>query len=99
QIPTRELSGADPLFRNADIVRFVSLRGMNADEAKNKDWLGVDERGAITTFIPRRPIEQMEALAQRGLLQRRHGQLWGGINLGSIAVSAAFLDCLLEEFK
>jgi hypothetical protein len=32
------------------------------------------------------------------LLQRRGGKLFGGINLGSIAVSYAFLDCLLEEF-
>lgn len=99
QIPTRELSGADPLFHDADIVRFVSLRSMNADEAKNKDWMGVDERGNITAFIPRRPLERMEALAQRGLLQRRDGALWGGINLGSIAVSGALLDCLDEEFK
>ncbi|HEY1490542.1 MAG TPA: hypothetical protein VGF90_05835, partial [Verrucomicrobiae bacterium] len=99
QIPTRELSGADPLFHDADIVRFVSMRNMNADEAKNKDWVGVDGCGAITAFIPRRPLEQMEALAQRGLLQRRGGALWGGINLGSIAISGALLDCLDEEFK
>jgi phosphomannomutase len=99
QIPTRELTGADALFQDADIVRFVSMRTMNADEAKNKDWVGVDECGTITAFIPRRPLEQMEALAQRGLLQRRGGALWGGINLGSIAVSGALLDCLDEEFK
>ena len=98
QIPTRDLSGADPLFQNADIVRFVSVRELNADEARNKDWVGVNERGSITGFIPRRPLEQMETLAQQGLLQRRHGRLWGGINLGSIAVSGALLDCLLEEF-
>jgi phosphomannomutase len=99
QIPTRDLSGADPLFHDADIVRFVSLREMNADEAKNKDWVGVDERGFVTGFIPRRPLEQMVALVQRGLLQRRDDRLWGGINLGSIAISGALLDCLLKEFK
>jgi len=99
QIPTRALLGADPLFDNADIVRFVSLREVTADEAKNKDWVGVNERGQITAFIPRRPIQEMEALANRGLLQRRAGKLWGGVNLGSIAVSRALLDCLLAEFR
>lgn len=98
QIPTRDLSGSDTLFAQADIVRFVSLREMNADEAKNKDWVGVNEASHITAFIPRRPLDQMEALARRGLLQRRGNALWGGINLGSIAVSYAFLNCLLEEF-
>jgi phosphomannomutase len=99
QIPTLDLSGANPLFRDADIVRFVSMREMNADEAKNKDWVGVDERSRITGFIPRRPLEEMEALVPRGLLQRRAGQLWGGVNLGSIAVSRVLLDCLLDEFR
>lgn len=98
QIPTRELSGTDPLFRDADIIRFVSMREMNADEAKNKDWVGVDWDGRVIAFIPRRPLEQMEALADRGFLQRRNGKLCGGVNLGSVAVSYAFLDCLLEEF-
>jgi hypothetical protein len=71
---------------------------MNADEAKNKDWVGVNESGHIAAFIPRRPFEAMEALAKRGLLQRRQGRLWGGINLGSIAISRALLTCLLKEF-
>lgn len=98
QIPTRELSGTDPLFHDADVVRFVSVREMNADEAKNKDWVGVDPAGRVVAFIPRRPLDQMEGLADRGLLQRRNGKLCGGVNLGSVAVSYAFLDCLLEEF-
>ncbi len=99
QIPTRDFSGADPLFDSADIVRFVSMRSINDDEARNKDWVGVNEHGCITAFIPRRPLEQMKALAEKGLLQRRDGRLWGGVNLGSIAVSGALLDCLLDEFK
>jgi phosphomannomutase len=98
QIPTRDLSGSDALFRDADVVRFVSVREINPDEARNKDWVGVNEAGYVTAFIPRRPIEQMNALADRGLLQRRGDKLWGGVNLGSIAVSYALLDCLLEEF-
>ena len=99
QIPARDLSGSDPLFTNADIVRFVSLREMNADLARHKDWVGVNESGHITAFIPRRPLEEMELLVSSGLLQRRQGKLWGGINLGSIAVSQGLLDCLLEEFE
>lgn len=99
QIPTRDLSGADALFRDADVVRFVSLREMNDDEARNKDWVGVAADGRVTAFIPRRPLAQMEVLAEAGLLQRRAGKLYGGVNLGSIAVSRAFLDCLLAEFS
>jgi hypothetical protein len=99
QIPTLDLTGANDLFRDADVVRFVSLREIEADEAKNKDWVGVDGEGRVTAFIPRRPISQMEALADRGLVRRRDGKLFGGVNLGGIAVSYTFLDCLLEEFR
>lgn len=99
QIPTRDLSDLDLLFQDADVVRFVSMREMNDDEARNKDWVGVNDEGHVTAFIPRRPLAQMEALADRGVLQRRGGKLFGGVNLGSIAVSRAFLDCLLEEFS
>jgi phosphomannomutase len=99
QIPVLDISGTDPLFENADIVRFVSVREMNQDEAKNKDWVGVDENGYVTAFIPRRPLAEMEKLADRGLVQRKDGKLYCGINLGSIAVSRALLDLLLEEFS
>jgi hypothetical protein len=99
QIPTKDLSGTDDLFRDADVIRFVSVREINSDEARNKDWVGVSESGYVTAFIPRRPLERMGELADRGLLQRREGKLWGGVNLGSIAVSYTFLDCLLEEFR
>jgi phosphomannomutase len=98
QIPTRDLADADLLFRDADVVRFVSMREMNDDEARNKDWVGVNDEGHVTAFIPRRPLAQMEKLAGAGQLQRRDGKLFGGVNLGSIAVSRAFLDCLLAEF-
>ncbi|MCC6235421.1 MAG: mannose-6-phosphate isomerase, class I [Verrucomicrobiales bacterium] len=99
QIPTRDLSGLDPLFRDADVVRFVSVRPMDADEAANKDWVGVDAAGNVTAFIPRRPLEEMELLADRGLLQRKDGRLYGGVNLGSIAVSTTLLEALLAEFS
>lgn len=98
QIPTRDLRGTDPLFAGADVVRFVSLQPLDADSAANKDRVGVDQQGRVTAFIPRRPLEQMEALAERGLLQRRSGTLYGGVNLGSVAVSRALADVLLEEF-
>jgi hypothetical protein len=98
QIPSTQLSGTDPRFRTADIVRFVSLRAMTDDDARNKDWLGVDHSGRVTEFIPRRPLKEMSALAERGALQRRGDELWGGVNLGSIAVSSPLLDVLLEEF-
>lgn len=99
QIPTADLSGIDPSLGGADVVRFVSMRPITPHEAVNKDWVGVDADGRITTFIPRRPLPEMERLAERGLLERRGAQLWGGINLGSIAVSRALLDVLLEEFQ
>lgn len=99
QIPALDLAGSDPLFKDADVVRFVSLREITADDAQNKDWVGVDASGRVTAFIPRRPLEKMAELADRGLVQRREGRLHGGINLGSIAISYAFLDCLLEEFR
>jgi len=99
QIPALDLSGSDPLFKDADVVRFVSMREITADDALNKDWVGVDASGQVTAFIPRRPIDKMEELADRGLVQRRDGRLHGGINLGSIALSSAFLDCLLDEFR
>lgn len=100
QIPTLDLSGVDRRLGEADIVRFVSLQVITEDTALNKDWVGVDSSGAVTAFIPRRPIEQMEQLADRGLFRRdRDGQLLGGVNLGSIAMSRSLLDALHAEFE
>jgi phosphomannomutase len=99
QIPTRDLTGSDSRFRDADVVRFVSMQPMTAETAANKDWVGVDPLGRVTAFVPRRPIEQMRALAERGLLELRGERLWGGVNLGSVAVSRLLLDALLEEFR
>ncbi len=99
QIPALDLSGRNALFADADVVRFVSLKAMSEDNALNKDWVGVDARGYITAFIPRRPLEQMEKLAGRGLIRRQGGRLFGGINLGSVALSSALLELLLEEFR
>ena len=99
QIPTLDLTGHNDLFKRADVVRFVSMRAITPDEAANKDWVGVDSQGRVTAFIPRRPIDEMEALADRGLIQRREHELFGGINLGSIALSRALLDLLLDEFS
>ena len=98
QIPARDLSGTNQLFRQADIVRFVSMRVMTESDAKSKDWVGVDAEGRVTGFIPRRPLSEMRSLADRGLLQARGDALVGGINLGSIAVSRVLLDALLAEF-
>jgi len=98
QIPTCDLRKTDSGLANADIVRFVSVCEMTADQAAEKDWVGVDADGRVTAFIPRRPLAEMEQLADRGLLQRRDGKLFGGINLGSIAVSYRLLDALLAEF-
>jgi len=99
QIPTLDLAGSDRRFAGADVVRFVSVREMTAEAAAAKDWVGVDATGRITMFIPRRPLAEMEPLADRGLLQRRDGKLYGGVNLGSIALSSALLDVLLQEFQ
>jgi hypothetical protein len=100
QIPTCDLSGQNPaLFGNADIVRFVSMQEMTTDSASNKDWVGVNDKQHVTAFIPRRPLSDMEKLADRGLVQKRHGKLYGGVNLGSVAVSYELLDALLNEFK
>jgi hypothetical protein len=41
----------------------------------------------------------MEALADRGVLRREGGRLFGGVNLGSIGLSRRILDALLEEFE
>lgn len=98
QIPTLDLSGSDSRLAGADVVRFVSMRAITEDDAANKDWVGVDAAGNVTTFIPRRPLAAMAPLAERGWLQRRDGTLYGGVNLGSIAVSSALLDVLLEAF-
>lgn len=99
QLPTLDLAGADPRLAGADVVRFVSMARMTEDLAAAKDWVGVDEQGRITAFIPRRPLARMAPLADRGLLQRRDGHLVGGVNLGSIAVSRRLLDGLLAEFE
>jgi hypothetical protein len=100
QIPACDLSGQNPeLFGNADIVRFVSIQEMTTDSASNKDWVGVNEKQHITAFIPRRPLSDMEKLADRGLVQKRDGKLYGGVNLGSVAISYELLDVLLNEFK
>jgi len=98
QIPTRDMSGRDPLFADADVVRFVSLQPMTEASASSKDWVGVDPSGRITTFVPRRPLADMQPLAARGILERRGAELWGGVNLGSIALSRNFLDAMLDEF-
>ena len=100
QIPTCDLSGHNPeLFGNADIVRFVSIQEMTTDSAANKDWVGVNDKQHVTAFIPRRPLSDMEKLAERGLVHKRDGKLYGGVNLGSVAVSYELLDTLLNEFK
>lgn len=98
QIAARDLSGSDAFYADADVVRFVSMRPIGEREALHKDWVGVDTERRITAFIPRRPLAEMEALADRGLIERRGSELWGGVNLGSIALSRALLDALLEEF-
>ncbi len=99
QIPTLPLHGSSRHFEGADVVRFVSISEMNENLSANKDWVGVDASGRVTAFIPRRPLGEMERLADRGLIQRRDGRLYGGINLGSIALSRVFLDALLDEFS
>ena len=98
QIPTLDLAGRDPRLSGADIVRFVSMQPITEDTAANKDWVGVAADGRVTAFIPRRPLAQMDALADAGLLQRRGETLVGGVNLGSIAISAALADVLCETF-
>ncbi|MEM6531094.1 MAG: hypothetical protein AAF654_00655 [Myxococcota bacterium] len=99
QIPTRPLKEPDALFKDADIVRFVSMQRMTDELAANKDWVGVSAEQHVTAFIPRRPLEAMRPLAKQGLLQERDGELWGGVNLGSIGISHALLDVLLDEFR
>lgn len=98
QIPTLDLAGSDERLSGADIVRFVSMQTITEDTAANKDWVGVSDDGKVTAFIPRRPLAQMDALADAGLLARRGQTLRGGVNLGSIAISAALADVLLETF-
>ena len=67
QIPTCDLSGQNPeIFGNADIVRFVSIQEMTTESALNKDWVGVNEKQHVTAFIPRRPLSDMEKLADSG---------------------------------
>ena len=101
QIPTLDLSGSDRRLGGADVVRFVSVQPITEDTARNKDWVGVDSSGAVTAFIPRRPLAEMEPLADRGVFRRdpESGALLGGINLGSVALSRPLLDALLEEFE
>ena len=99
QIPTLDLEGSDPRLAGADVVRFVSIQEITPEASMNKDWVGVDDEGRITAFIPRRGIEEMARLAARGLVQRRGNRLYGGVNLGSVALSRHLLDELLEEFK
>ncbi|MEM1022960.1 MAG: mannose-6-phosphate isomerase, class I [Myxococcota bacterium] len=99
QIPSLDLSNVDPRLEGADVVRFVSLQRMDEDSARNKDWVGVDAEGLVTAFIPRRTLAEMRPLAERGLLQARGDGLWGGINLGSVALSRELLDALLETFE
>lgn len=99
QIPSAELTGRDERLRHADVVRFVSMQPMDEHNATQKDWLGVDADGTVRAFIPRRPLEHMRALAPRGWLEDRGGTLWGGVNLGSIAVGRDLLNALLQEFE
>jgi len=99
QIPTLDLTGTDARMAEADVVRFVSIARITEDTAKNKDWVGVDRAGRVTAFIPRRPLSAMAPLADRGLLERRGDALYGGINLGSIALSRRLLDLLLDELE
>ena len=98
QIPSLDLTGSDPRFADADVVRFVSMQVMTEADAASKDWVGLDADGRVIAFIPRRPLAAMRRLADRGLVQRRGEALIGGVNLGSIAVSRVLLDALLDEF-
>jgi hypothetical protein len=100
QIPICDLSGQNPeLFGHADIIRFVSIQEMTPESALHKDWVGVNAQQHVTAFIPRRPLSDMEKLAARGLVHKRDGKLYGGVNLGSVAISYDLLDALLNEFK
>jgi hypothetical protein len=72
---------------------------MTEEDAKSKDWVGVNAAGSVTAFIPRRPLAEMRKLSQAGLLQTKGEHLVGGINLGSIAASRSLLDELLDEFS
>ena len=78
QIPTCDLSGQNPeLFGNADIVRFVSIQEMTTESALHKDWVGVNEKQHVTAFIPRRPLSDMEKLADsRPCAKTRWQALW-----------------------
>lgn len=98
-IPTFDLARTSPALAGADVVRFVSVIPIDTDNAANKDWVGIDQAGQVTAFIPRRPLAEMEALAEQGWVQRRGDRLYGGVNLGSIGLSRVFLDALLEEFE
>lgn len=98
-VPECDLSGVDSAFRDADVVRFVSRCEVTAENAANKDFLAVDRDGQVKAFIPRRPIEQMYELAQRGWVDREGTRLFASVNLGSIAVSRRLLDALLAEFR
>jgi len=97
QIPSIDLSGTDPRLDGADVVRFVSMKQMTGETAAHKDWIGMDDDGRITGFLARRPLRDMQAMVGRGVLER-NGALWGGINLGSVAMSRDLLDALCEEF-
>ncbi len=99
QIPALDLRKENPLLAGADVVRFVSMRPITPEEARSKDWVGVDEHGNVTAFIPRRSIEEMAKLVSSGLIRERGGVLHGGVNLGSIALSRELLDVLLEELR
>ncbi|MEN0068511.1 MAG: mannose-6-phosphate isomerase, class I, partial [Myxococcota bacterium] len=96
QIPSIDLSGTDPRLAGADVVRFVSMQPMTEQTAAHKDWIGMDADGAITGFLARRPLAEMRQRIGRGVIER-DGELWGGINLGSIAMSRDLLDALIEE--
>lgn len=97
QIPSIDLSTTDPQLRGADVVRFVSMQPMTEHTAAHKDWIGTDAHGAVTGFVARRPLADMHAMVGRGVV-RKDGVLWGGINLGSIAMSRSLLDALCAEF-
>ena len=104
-IPSIDLTASDPRYAGADIVRFVAKEKMTADTAKNKDWIAVDPEGRVAGLIPRRPTDEedplaaMGQLADQGLIERREGDLYGWINVGSIGISYRLQDALLEEFK
>lgn len=93
QLPSEPLEQLALELRSVDAVRFGMRVQLDEDLARNKEWLLRDGDGRLAAQVRRRPLAALrERLAQAPVGTRAL------VNMGSPALSHAFIDALAAAF-